>query len=183
MKSNIALAALLAFGTTTIASATTFVVNKTGDDGSTHTLRWAIEQNNLNPVGNRILIIPSGPDLPFVIKLNSLLPPVIGPVTIEGKNRIVPYGVRVECQAKPPGAHPHAERPGLRGWRSSFLQFSDLGKPEEAKQIKYHGATVERFKNGSVGTMIGATYVLGDLNAIDIVLTVHGARDAATPSC
>ena len=51
MKPNIALAAALAFGATTIASATTFVVNKTSDDGSAHTLRWAIEQNNLNPVG------------------------------------------------------------------------------------------------------------------------------------
>jgi len=57
--------------------------------------------------------------------------------------------------------------------------FSDLGKPEEAKQVKYRGATIERFKNGQVGTMLGATYVLGDLNAIDSVLTVHGRRDAA----
>ena len=53
VKSNIALAALLAFGASSIASATTFVVNKTSDDESAHTLRWAIEQNNLNPRGIR----------------------------------------------------------------------------------------------------------------------------------
>jgi len=79
MHSTIALVAALALGGSSIASATTFVVNKTVDDGSAHTLRGAIEQNNLNPGGNRIEILPTGPDLPFVIKLDSLLPPVIGP--------------------------------------------------------------------------------------------------------
>src|SRR5438552_16331226 len=79
MHSTIALVAALALGGSSIASATTFVVNKTVDDGSAHTLRGAIEQNNLNPGGNRIEILPTEPDLPFVIKLYSLLPPVIGP--------------------------------------------------------------------------------------------------------
>ena len=56
--------------------------------------------------------------------------------------------------------------------------FDDLGKPEEAKQVKYRGATIERFKNGFVGLMIGTTYVLGEFEAIDNVLTVRTTRDA-----
>jgi len=56
--------------------------------------------------------------------------------------------------------------------------FSDLGKPGEAKQTRYKGATVERFKNGYVGTMIGATYVLGDQGAIDSILTLRSSSDA-----
>jgi hypothetical protein len=56
--------------------------------------------------------------------------------------------------------------------------FSDLGKPEEAKQIKYRGSTIERFKNGYVGAMIGATYVIGDLGAVDSILTLRERGDA-----
>jgi hypothetical protein len=57
--------------------------------------------------------------------------------------------------------------------------FSDLGQPEEAKPVKYKGATLERFKNGYVGVMIGATYVLGDLGAMDSIITLRASRDAA----
>src|SRR2546425_1768502 len=109
MHSTIALVAALALGGSSIASATTFVVNKTVDDGSAHTLRGAIEQNNLNPGGNRIEILPTGPDLPFVIKLDSLLPPVIGPVVNEGTT--VAHG---ECTAGHRRRHRRLE---LHQWR------------------------------------------------------------------
>ncbi len=98
-------------------------------------------------------------------------------------------GQPADSEQKPPDPHfiAFVEAPRLalaQKAREQFIayyseMFSDLGKPEDAKPVKYRGATVERFKNGFVGVMIGATYVMGDLGAIDNVLTVHGARDAA----
>src|SRR2546429_4128387 len=42
------------------ANGGTFLVNKTTDDESPHTLRWAILQNNAHPGGHRIQIVPTG---------------------------------------------------------------------------------------------------------------------------
>src|SRR5580765_3627401 len=76
-------ATLLLLGAATVArSATTYIVSNTADDGSANTLRWAILQNNANPGGNTIQVIPSG--TPFVIKLNSFLPPITGPAVVKG---------------------------------------------------------------------------------------------------
>jgi len=70
------------------ANASTLVVNKTEDDGSEHTLRWAILENNFEGGGNRIQINPTGnPHNEWVIKVNSLLPRITAPVVIEGKSR------------------------------------------------------------------------------------------------
>ena len=41
------------------ANSDTFLVNKTTDDGSPHTLRWAILENNAHPGGHRIQIVPT----------------------------------------------------------------------------------------------------------------------------
>ena len=83
-----AAAALLAISN---ASAETFLVNRTDDNGGKHTLRWAIEQsnainlNNPQPAGNRILIAPAfAGEKPFVIKpKGDFLPPLVGPVVVE----------------------------------------------------------------------------------------------------
>jgi hypothetical protein len=80
MKTKSFAFAVLLFGGAAIAQADTFVVNSTADDGSANTLRWAIVQNNARPGGNTIQIVPSAS--PFRIKLNSLLPPIIGPATV-----------------------------------------------------------------------------------------------------
>ena len=90
---------------------------------------------------------------------------------------------------KPPQFHflAFAEAANLdlaRQARAQFLsyfseKFSDLGKLEDAKQVKYRGATMERFKNGCAGTMIGATYVFGDPGAVESVLALRTERDAA----
>ena len=178
MKSNMALAALLAFGTTTIASATTFVVNKTGDDGSAHTLRWAIEQNNLNPSSNRIQIIPTGPVLPFVIKLNSLLPPIMGPATIEGKNRgsaaIAPLVTDVVIDgsnfingddvASCPGANPAQSGPNVRSFTKPALSVVDSGNVEiSGLEIRHFCIGIlalrshdNRFHHNKIHNMAGA---------------------------
>src|SRR5438105_5465285 len=72
------------------AGAETFLVNKTADDGSRHTLRWAILQNNAHPGGHRIQIVPTGsPAIPWVIRLSSILPPIKGPATVVGLKRQV----------------------------------------------------------------------------------------------
>ena len=57
-------------------------VSRTADDGE-GSLRWAIERNNASPGRFRIEIAPDGP-APHVIKPASALPPIKGPVTIEG---------------------------------------------------------------------------------------------------
>jgi 3-dehydroshikimate dehydratase len=58
-------------------------VTRTADDGGEGSLRWAIERNNGAPGRFRIEIAPDGP-APYVIKPASALPPIKGPVTIEG---------------------------------------------------------------------------------------------------
>jgi 3-dehydroshikimate dehydratase len=72
------------------AGARTFFVDRTEDDGQPHSLRWAIEQSNAINLaspeagGNRIVIGRKGKD-PFVIKpTGTFLPPLVGPVSVEG---------------------------------------------------------------------------------------------------
>ncbi len=65
------------------ASPAVLLVTSTADDGSQGTLRWAIETSNRTPGRYRIEVAPAGPP-PHVIALTRALPPVIGPVQIEG---------------------------------------------------------------------------------------------------
>ena len=58
-------------------------VTRTGDDSNEGSLRWAIERSNTAPGRFRIEIAPTGP-APHVIKPVSPLPPIKGPVQIEG---------------------------------------------------------------------------------------------------
>ena len=58
-------------------------VTSAADDRSTATLRWAIETSNATPERERIEIDVDGPASP-VIKLERALPPIKGPVQIEG---------------------------------------------------------------------------------------------------
>jgi 3-dehydroshikimate dehydratase len=83
MKSNIVFpATALMFGLN--AHAAVYTVTNYADSGR-GTLRNAITQSNANPSagGNTIQILAVGLP-PHVIKLNSLLPPIVGPVVIEG---------------------------------------------------------------------------------------------------
>jgi len=55
--------------------------------------------------------------------------------------------------------------------------FEDLGTPDQIKRVRHLGATVERFKNGYAGTMVGTTYVLGDWGAIAGILAQRSKSD------
>ena len=68
------------------AHAGVYTVVNYADDGSRGTLRWAIEQSNANPGNNLIQIVHVG-RAPYVIKLNSLLPAITGPVVIRGMQK------------------------------------------------------------------------------------------------
>jgi 3-dehydroshikimate dehydratase len=69
--------------TTTPAAARVLRVTSAADDGSSGTLRWAIDASNATPDRERVEIdLPPG--VPHVIVLKSALPPVRGPVQIEG---------------------------------------------------------------------------------------------------
>ena len=65
------------------AAPTTLVVDRYADDGQAGSLRWAIERNNQAPGNYRIEIRAVGQP-PYVIKPASALPPILGPVSIEG---------------------------------------------------------------------------------------------------
>lgn len=59
--------------------------------------------------------------------------------------------------------------------------FTDLGKPADAKAVKeakYKGASVERFKNGWLGALIGGTFVMGEAAAIERIIRLRAATDA-----
>lgn len=73
----------LAAPATPTSALTTLVVDRYADDGQAGTLRWAIERNNQAPGQYRIEIRPVG-TAPYVIKPTSPLPPIKGPVVIEG---------------------------------------------------------------------------------------------------
>ncbi|WP_337994271.1 right-handed parallel beta-helix repeat-containing protein [Pseudomonas putida] len=64
-------------------ASTTLVVDRYADDQQPGSLRWAIERNNQNPGQYRIEIRPVGKP-PYVIKPTSPLPPIQGPVSLEG---------------------------------------------------------------------------------------------------
>ena len=85
------LAAALLASVSTLSNAALFLVTKYADDGSPGTLRWAIGQNNANPnpAGNTIQILTVGAP-PYVIKLNSLLPSIIGPALVQGMQKGLP---------------------------------------------------------------------------------------------
>jgi len=59
-------------------------VNRYADDGQPGSLRWAIDTNNQNPGHYRIDIQAVGQP-PYVIRPNSALPPIKGPVQITGQ--------------------------------------------------------------------------------------------------
>ncbi len=58
-------------------------ITRTADDGGEGSLRWALERNNAAPGRFRIELAPTG-QAPYVIKPASPLPPIKGPVQIEG---------------------------------------------------------------------------------------------------
>jgi 3-dehydroshikimate dehydratase len=73
----------LAAQTNSPGSLETLRVDKYVDDGSEGTLRWAIERSNQDAGRYRIEIQGIG-QAPYVIRLSSPLPPIQGPVSIEG---------------------------------------------------------------------------------------------------
>jgi len=88
MNTRTLLGTLAMAGSIGAAHGETLVVNKATDDGSQHTLRWAIESNNAAGGGSRIQLDPTGkPSGEWVIRLESLLPPIKGPAVIAGKRR------------------------------------------------------------------------------------------------
>ena len=118
--------------------AATLVVNRTDDDGGQHTLRWAILQNNALPGDDRILINPTGnPRGEWVIKVNTLLPPIMGPVVIVGKRRgegaapdVVIDGsnvVDVSTTASCPAENGNGSGPNVRSLQKPRLAVVDSG--------------------------------------------------------
>ncbi|KAA8734455.1 3-dehydroshikimate dehydratase [Acinetobacter qingfengensis] len=66
------------------AFAQTYIVDRYQDDQQQGSLRWAIEQANRQPQQQSTIQIHAVGQAPYVIKLNSQLPAIKAPVTIEG---------------------------------------------------------------------------------------------------
>jgi len=123
------------------ANATTLVVDKSDDDGSKHTLRWAILENNARGGGSRIEVHPTGdPRKEWAIKVKSLLPNITGPAVIEGKRRghragpdVVIDGseiVDVTTTASCPGENGVGSGPNVRSLQKPGLAIVDTGDVE-----------------------------------------------------
>lgn len=74
--------------------------------------------------------------------------------------------------------------PSAQKARTQFItffsdNFEDLGKLSDVKPTTLAGTTVDKFSNGFAGAMIGTTYAIGHPGAIETVLTLRDARDAA----
>src|ERR1700675_1377612 len=135
MKTKSFAFAVLLFGGAAIAQADTFVVNSTADDGSANTLRWAIAQNNAHPGSNTIQIVPSAS--PFRIKLDSLLPLIIGPATVTAATRgvvldggnFIDGNSQASCPGETGGFGPNVrslQKPGLAVVDSGNVEISNL---------------------------------------------------------
>jgi 3-dehydroshikimate dehydratase len=127
--------ALALASATASATANVFVVTSSADDGLANTLRWAIAQNNASPGGNTIQIAPAA--TPFVIKLNSLLPSIVGPtvVTASGPGVVLDGGNFIDgndqasCPGETGGFGPNVrslQKPGLSVVDSGNVEISNL---------------------------------------------------------
>jgi len=84
--------AALFLATVQHAAAATYTVTSIQDHGP-GTLRWAITESNSHPGPNQIKIAPSAKAI--VIRLETLLPPIKGPVTVQGFTRSSREGAAV----------------------------------------------------------------------------------------
>lgn len=121
-------------------------VTSAADDGGSGTLRWAIETSNSTPDGERIEINLDA--RPPVITLTAPLPPVKGPVSIEGvaRKRTGEYAVidgsgyvRGDGPEQCPGAAPGQFGANVRTMTSPGLQLIDTADVEIA------GVEIRRF--------------------------------------
>jgi len=150
----------LALGVAAAAQAAVYTVTNYADDGSRGTLRWAIEQSNANPGGNLIQIVHVGRP-PYVIKLNSLLPAITGPVVIRGMQKpkaSVPQVV-VDTLAGLPAAVRErlpdagvAETPSIAIDGSNFLDGNDQSSCPGFNPAQF-GANVRSFTNPALAVI------------------------------
>jgi len=66
-----------------------YIVTKTLDDGSTGTLRWAINQANAHPTAFSTIVFNLGvaAGCPYIISIDSLLPDIAAPVFIDARTQ------------------------------------------------------------------------------------------------
>jgi len=145
-------AALLAVAAS--ANAGVYTVVNYADDGSRGTLRWAIEQSNANPGNNLIQIVHVGRP-PYVIKLNSLLPPITGPVVIRGMQKPkagIPQVVTETVAGLPAAVRERlpdagvAETPSIAIDGSNFLNGNDQSSCPGVNPAQF-GPNIRSFSN------------------------------------
>jgi len=136
------------------AHARVYTVMNYADDGSRGTLRWAIEQSNANPGDNLIQIVHVGRP-PYVIKLNSLLPAIQGPVVIRGMQKpkaSVPQVVEDTLAGLPAAVRERlpeagvAETPSIAIDGSNFLDGNDQSSCPGVNPAQF-GPNVRSFSN------------------------------------
>lgn len=152
------------------AEAAVYTVVNYADDGSRGTLRWAIEQSNANPGDNLIQIVHVGRP-PYVIKLNSLLPPITGPVVIRGMQKPkegVPQVVADTIAALPAAVRERlpeagvAETPSIAIDGSNFLNGNDQSSCPGVNPAQF-GPNVRSFTNPAFAVVDSAEVEISNL--------------------
>lgn len=152
-------------------------VTSSADDGSSGTLRWAIERSNATPELETIAIQVSGESSP--ITLTSVLPAIKGPVQITGEawhrngeyavidgSGYIPRGGPESC----PGATPGQFGANVRTMTSPGLQLIDTSN------VEISGIEVRRFcigilVNRSAGVVIHDNRIAGNRGGAGVMLT------------
>jgi 3-dehydroshikimate dehydratase len=165
-------------------------VTKTADDGSEGTLRWAIEKNNASPGHYRIEIDLEGAQ-PAAIVLKSALPPIKGPVQIEGmawkKNGnyiavdgsgYIPQRGIQSC----PGATPGQYGANVRTMTDPGLQLVDT-KGVEISGLEIRNFCIGVLINRASGNLIHDNRIVANHGGSGIMLTGddgHGNSTSTT---
>jgi 3-dehydroshikimate dehydratase len=162
-------------------------VDRLVDDASAGTLRWAIEASNATPERERIALDFAG-RAPHVITLQRALPPVKGPVEIEGAawkrtgEYVVIDGAGYVPQRGPegcPGATPGQYGANVRTMSYPGLQIIDTDDVEIA------GVEIRRFCigvliNRSTRVVIRDSRIVDNRGGAGVMLTGDDGRGNAT---
>ncbi|WP_198332303.1 NosD domain-containing protein [Psychrobacter aquimaris] len=84
MKKTISVLGVMALSWSSFVQADTYIVDSYADDNSQGTLRWAIEQSNINNTQENDILIQAVGKAPYIIQVNKPLPPIKSAVKIIG---------------------------------------------------------------------------------------------------
>lgn len=161
------------------AAAETYIVDRYQDDSEKGSLRWAIEQSNVNPAQENEILIQAVGTAPYVIKVNSPLPPlkssvkIIGTqwektgeyIAIDGSNYIKGDGAKA-C----PGANPEQYGTNVRTMTLPGLVLQDVNGVT-LKGLDIHHFCIGVLINRSSNNLIQHNRISNNYGGSGVMLT------------